>query len=341
MERKAIEISWRSLWRVLFFLALGALVFAGIKVLLALFLAIVISSGLEFIVNFLERRGLPRTLGVILVFLFAVILFIAVFSVVVPVLVVDINTILNTTIKGLSRDPFWGPVIGLKAAETANMWLARISDVLWRGGAGPFGVISEIFGGLVLAFSVVVISFYLSLSRDGVERFLRAVLPADYEETALKIYERSRRRIGLWFRSQIILSLIVGFMVFVVLSILGVKYTALLALLAGVFELLPYIGPTLAGSASVLTALLSSPLLAFYTLIAFVVIQQMENHVLVPLIVGRSVGLHPVIVIVSLLIGGQVGGFLGILVAVPAAVVLQEVVEDWAGKKRFTSVPLP
>jgi predicted PurR-regulated permease PerM len=82
-------------------------------------------------------------------------------------------------------------------------------------------------------------------------------------------------------------------------------------------------------------------LTALYTLIVFVIIQQIENHVLVPLIVGRSVGLHPVIVIISLLVGAQAGGLLGILVAVPAAVVLQEVVDNWAGKKRVLPVSLP
>lgn len=336
--KSTADISWKTLWRVLFFLAIAALMFAGLKVLFALFLAIVISSGLEFIVNFLEKHGLSRTLGVVLVFLFVAVLFIAIFSIVLPVLIVDINTILNTTLKELSQDPFWGPVIGLEAAETVNFWLSRVSENIWGGGAAPWGVVSGIFGGLLLVFSVVVIAFYLSLSRDGVERFIRAVLPADYEDAALSIYERSRRRIGMWFRSQIILSLIVGFMVFVALSILGVKYAALLALLAAAFELVPYIGPILAGSASVLTALISSPILALYTLVAFVIIQQVENHILVPLIVGRRVGMHPVIVIVSLLVGAQVGGLLGILVAVPAAVVLQEVVENWTGKKGVSPV---
>lgn len=321
-------------------MSLAALIFAGIKIFLALFLAIVISSGLEFIVNFLEKRGLPRTFGVVLVFLCTAIIFIAIFSVFIPILVIDINTVLSTTIRKLGQDPLWGPIIGLKAAETANTWLVRMSDTLWNGGNAPLSFLPKIFGGLTLTFSVAMISFYLSLSRDGVERFIRAVLPANYEEMALKIYERSRRRIGIWFRSQIILSLIVGFMVFIVLYILGVKYSVLLGLLAAAFELMPYIGPIIAGSAAVLTALITSPVLALYTLIAFVVIQQIENHALVPLIVGRSVGMHPVIVIVSLLVGAQVGGFLGILVAVPAAVVLQEIFEDWAGKKKSHPVSL-
>lgn len=333
------DIPWRTLWRILFFLALAALMFSGLRVLLALFLAIVVSSGLEFVVNFLEKRGLPRTLGVVLIFLAAAILVTVVFSVVLPLLLVDLTTSLNT-LQNLARNSALRPFIGWGTAETLDAWVARVSENFFRSGS-PFGAVSDIFGGLVLLASVVVSSFYLSLSRDGVERFIRAVFPADSEEAALRIYEHSRKRIGLWFRSQVILSLTVGFLVFAALFLLGVKYPVLLGFIAAVFEIVPFVGPILAGSAAVLTAFISSPLTALYTLIVFVIIQQIENHVLVPLIVGRSVGLHPVIVITSLLVGAQVGGFLGILIAVPAAVVLQEVVENWAGKKRVLPVSLP
>lgn len=334
-----IDISWRTLWRVLFFLALAALIFSGLRVLLALFLAVVVSSGLEFVVNFLEKRGLPRTLGVILVFLAAAILFIVIFSVVLPLLVVDINSSL-TTIHNLARDSALRPFIDWETAETVNAWAVRITEGFFKN-SSPFGAVSNLFGGLALLASIIISSFYLSLSRDGVERFIRAVFPADSEEAALRIYERSRKRIGLWFRSQVVLSLTVGFMVFAALFFLGVKYAVLWAILAAIFEIVPFVGPILAGSAAVLSAFLSSPLVAFYTLLAFVAIQQIENHILVPLVVGRTVGLHPVIVIAALLVGAEIGGFLGILVAVPAAVVLQEAVESWAGKKRALSVPLP
>lgn len=341
MEKRVFDISWRTLWRVLFFLALVVALVLSFDVLLALFLAIVISSGVEFIVSFLERRGLPRTLGVVLVFLMAAVIVISIFSVVLPVLIVDINTVLNTTLEELSRDPLWGQIVGREAADTASELLGKISQTIWSGNAAPLRIVSQFFGGVVLAVSIMVISFYLSLSRDGVERFLRFILPVDYEATVLRIYDRSRRRIGLWFRSQLFLSVIIGFTVFITLSILGVRYAALLALLAAVFELVPYVGPILAGSAAVLTALLSSVWLALYTLLAFVLIQQLENHVLVPLVMGRGVGMHPVVVIVALLVGAKIGGVLGIIAAVPAAVVLQETVEDWAGKKKSLSLPLP
>jgi predicted PurR-regulated permease PerM len=175
------------------------------------------------------------------------------------------------------------------------------------------------------------------LSRGGVERFLLAVMPADLESAAIRIYERSVKKIGAWFRSQLLLSIIVGGLVLVTLLLLDVRYAFLIAVLTAVFELMPFIGPIISGSVAILAALTTSPELALYVLIAFVVIHQIENHVLVPLLVGRGVGLHPVIVIIALLIGAEIGGLLGVIISVPAAVVFQEIVEDRSEEKQKRS----
>ncbi len=182
--------------------------------------------------------------------------------------------------------------------------------------------------------AVIVSSFYLSISRDGVERFIKAVLPADYEKSALSIYERSRKRIGFWFRTQIFLSLLIGLSVWGVLVLLGVRHAFLLGIAAAIFEIVPYVGPILSGALAVLMALSTSVSLALYTLIAFLIIQQLESHVLVPLLMRRAVGLHPVIVIIALLIGIEVGGVLGALISVPAAAVFEEALDEWSQKKR-------
>jgi predicted PurR-regulated permease PerM len=328
MDRKYLEISWFSLWRVLFFLALAGLMYLSLNILLGLFLALVISSGLEFIVNFMEKRGIPRTVGVILVFVVSALLVIITVYTVLPLLIIDINTALLSLDK-LAQDSWWGPFVDFRSTQSLNEFINRISQELFSGGTSPLGAFSNLFGSLALTVSVVISAFYLSLSRDGVERFIMAVFPADMERQALKIYERSRARIGLWFRTQILLSLIVGVVVLITLSILGVRHAVLLGLLAAVLEIVPFIGPILAGTAAVISALITSPSLALYTLIAFLVIHQIENHILIPMIMGKSIGMHPVIVIMALLIGAEAGGFMGILVSVPAAVVLQEILEGW------------
>ena len=165
------------------------------------------------------------------------------------------------------------------------------------------------------------------------------VVPAAYEPATLRIYERSRRKIGAWFRMQLVLSLIMGLIVWGGLTLLGVQGAFLIGCLAAVFELVPFIGPIVSGAFAVVSAIGTSAQLAVYTLIFFVVAQQFESNVLVPLFSKRSVDLHPVIVITALLIGAEVGGFLGIVIAVPLAAVFQEVAEEWSIKKR--GIPIP
>ena len=151
---------------------------------------------------------------------------------------------------------------------------------------------------------------------------------------ALMIYERSRKLIGSWFRTQILLSLIFGFTVWGGLALLGVKYAFLIAFLAGLFELVPFVGPFLSGALAVISALSTSATLAVYTLIFFVIAEQFEANILVPVLNQQIVGIHPVIVIVALLIGAEVGGILGIVISVPAAGVFQEVIQEWSTKRR-------
>ncbi|MFH0890603.1 MAG: AI-2E family transporter [Candidatus Liptonbacteria bacterium] len=331
MVKYSHEIGWASMWRILFFAAFALLMYLSLKILMGLFLALVISSGLEFMVNFLERRGIPRTLGVIMIFLASILIAIILVYTVIPLLIVDINTALLNFGK-IAKGSWWGGFLNIKTSQSMNILVNQLSSRIFSGDASPLGAIAGIFGSMALAVSVIVSSFYLSLSRDGVERFIRAVVPSNYEERILHIYENSRKRIGYWFRSQILLSLSMGILVMIALSILGVHYAILLGLVAAVFELVPFIGPILAGSAASISALTTSPGLALATLITFVILHQIESHLLVPLLIGRSVGLHPVIVIMALLVGVETGGLLGILISVPAAVVLQEVVENWSGK---------
>lgn len=328
-----IEVSWASLWRALFFIVLVAIMFLGRQILLGLFLAIVISSGLEAPISFLERRGIPRTIGAVLIFLMVILGFVFAFYAILPILVADIRSTISSFNEFLSNYGL-GPLFDTETIRSINNLINRITTGLLSEGGSSLGFFSQILGGLGLILAVIFSSFYLSLSRDGVQRFLRVVLPTDYEDTAIKIYERSRKQIGRWFQTQILLSLVVGTLVWIALVVLKVKHAFLLAVLAAFFEIVPYVGPILAGTVAVLVALSVSAPLAIYTLIVFLVIHQLENHVLVPIFMRRSVGLHPVIVIIALLMGVEVGGFLGLIIAVPAAAVFQEVIDEWSSKKK-------
>jgi predicted PurR-regulated permease PerM len=337
-EKQTFEISWTSLWRVLIFVALIGIFYQGRQIFLGLFLAIIISSGLEGIVDILEKKvNLPRSVSVILIFLVALIAFILLVYTVVPFIIVELNTVFSgiskTNLGGL------GILLNLQASQSVSSVIAKLSTQFLSSNGSPIDFFSSLLGSFGLAVAVLVSSFYLSLGHDGVEKFLKIVVPPDYEEATMRIYKKSKQLIGAWFRMQLLLSVIMGFTVWIGLSLLGVKYAFLLAIFAALFELVPFLGPIISGVIAIVAALLTSTTLAFYTLIFFLVAQQFESNVLVPILSRRSVGLHPVIVIISLLIGAEIGGLLGIIIAVPVAAIFQEVVQDWSAKRRDAALP--
>ncbi|MBI4087225.1 MAG: AI-2E family transporter [Candidatus Liptonbacteria bacterium] len=338
MDGRNFEISWISLWRLLFFGVFVFVLFQGSQILLGLFLAIIISSGLDVIVDFLERHGIPRTLGVILIFLFGLILLIILVYAVLPLAIVELNTIFSG-LNQSSTNSLLKSLVNIKTSQSAGALLSKLSSDFFSGGVSPLDFFSKTLGSFGLAIAVLVSSFYLSLSRDGVERFIKTVFPPDYEKMALRIYERSRKKIGFWFQTQVFLSFVMGILVWVSLLILGVKHAFIVGILAGIFELMPFVGPILSGAVAVIMALSTSASLALYTLLVFLALHQFESHVLVPILTRRTVGLHPVIVIVALLIGAEVGGFLGVLIAVPAAAVFQEIIDEWSTRKRAAPEP--
>jgi len=310
-----------------------AIFYEGRQIVLGLFLAIIISSGLEELVNFFERRlRLPRSVSVILIFLVAVFVVMLIIYSFAPTLIVELNTIFSTT--GKQATGGIGTLLSLGASQSVSGLISKVSSSFFASGSSPLDFFSNAIGSVGLAVAVILCSFYLCLSKDGVERFLKVVIPPIHEERALAIYERSRRLIGLWFRTQILLSLVFGFTVWVGLALLGVRYALLIAVLAGLFELVPFVGPFLSGALAVIAALATSPTLAVYTLIFFVIAEQFEANILVPILNQHIVGIHPVIVIVALLIGAEVGGILGIIISVPAAGVFQEVIQEWSTNKR-------
>jgi predicted PurR-regulated permease PerM len=127
---------------------------------------------------------------------------------------------------------------------------------------------------------------------------------------------------------QLILSVSIFTLTYVGLLILDVEYALVLALIAGLLEIVPYIGPIIAVIPAAFFAFVQNPPLALAVLILYIVVQQLENHVLVPMIMSKSVGLNPILVILGILVGGSLGGLLGAIIAVPLLSGIQVFVND-------------
>ncbi|MBI5401484.1 AI-2E family transporter, partial [Candidatus Wolfebacteria bacterium] len=234
MEKQKFEISWTSLWRVFFMLILVVGLYAISPILTVLFLAIVISSALDAPLNYLESKKIPRLLGILFIFVAIIsILFLLLYTII-PIVIIEFKELMGNL--GEVEEALGG-IFGIsKITEKWEVALNSVAGAVFSGNLSFLNFLPRIFENVFLLIATVVISFYLALYRDGVENFLRAVLPLSYEGYVIDVFHRSRKKIGKWLEGQIFLSLIIAVITTLGLAILGVKYSLVLGLIAGILE---------------------------------------------------------------------------------------------------------
>jgi len=336
----ALEVKSFTIVKVIVIILAAFFLYVIRDVLIVLFLAIMLSSAAHPFAKWMGKRGIPRILSVVILYLIFFGLIVFFLSLVVPILtfelnqltqflpnfVTEISSALETAQQSTQAEysDFFDEVLGSLDSVTKFLQVTSQSFL---------NFIVGVFGGALSFIAIIVISFYLAIMPKGTSEFIRYVLPNQYEDYVIRLWRRSERKIGKWLQGQILLALTVGLMVFVGLSLLNVKYAMVLAILAMILELVPIAGPIIASIPAIFLAFSQSPGLALAVLILYVVIQQIEANALTPLIMGRTVGLNPIAVIIALLIGAKVAGILGILIAVPVAVVVVEIIDDIAEEK--------
>lgn len=332
-----LEVSVGTVLKVLLVLLSAWLLYLLFDLVLVILLSIVIASSVEPATRSLARYRVPRVLAVLLVYIFAFLLF----AVLVPVFIFpvfrDLSDFVTTLPAKINSLPFFTQVPPLLTNFSGQLSLPDIFSSLSAGLAtiprGLTETVSVVFGSLFKLVLIVVISFYLAVQPKGIEGFLRLVTPIPHERYVLDLWQRGQRKIGMWMQGQLLLGLIIGVLVFLGLSILQVEHALLLALLAALFEIIPFFGPVLAAVPAVLLAFGSSPTLGFMVIGLYVIMQQFENHLIYPLVVRKIVGVPPLLVILSLIIGAQLAGFMGLILAVPVATILMEMLSDFEKSK--------
>ena len=319
-------------------LVFSIILYLLLDVLVILFLALIISSALDAPISFLEKRKIPRILGAIMIFVAVAALFGVLLYTVIPAAVLEFNSLYNSVLKNYLNIPHLESMetfSSLPSIEKIESSLENFAGIFLKGaGSSLVNIVGAVFGGIVSIIAVFILSFYLAVSKYGVEKFLKFGLPVRYEEYVIEIYEHIKSKIGLWLQGQLVLSLIVGIFVFLGLLFLGVKYSLIFGILAGILEMVPFVGPVLVGALAALIGFSESFTLGISVIAFFIVIQQLENHLLVPLVMKYTVGLHPVVVVVAFLAGAKLAGFVGILLAIPIAVIIVEILESWADRRK-------
>jgi len=316
-NHKTINISTITILKVLGILLLAWVLWLTREILLIFLIAVIVSSAIDPVVEFLHKRKIPRALGVLMVYLVIVGIIVAAGFLFVPPLMQQFESIKNTDVlqSFTSR-------IGVLRESLAQSAIGRAIDQSLRQeatnlGSGLFQTTKGVLTGIISLITVFVISFYLTAAENGMKNFVRLLAPFKHQGYVMNLVTRIQHKMGSWVLGQIILSIVIFGLVFLGLTILNVKYALVLALVAAIFEVVPIIGPYISGTIGVFFAFLQSPALAVAVLVMWSITQQLESHVVVPIIMSRSVGINPVLVILGILVGGTLGGIVGALIAIP------------------------
>ena len=339
----SVHITSGSIITVLLFLALAALLWFLKDLVLILITAIVIASAMEPAVNFLTRRRIHRVLSVIIMYLCVFGAFLSVLFIFIPPLLGDAADFLSRLPQTLSAINISDATHGLlpwgnvgDQISSADL-LRNISKTLSDTTGGVFTTLSAFFGGLTSFVLIIVFSFYFSVQETGVDDFLRVVTPVKEQAYVLSLWKRSQEKIGKWMQGQMILGIIVGILLYLGLVILGIPNALMLAVIAGLFELIPVFGQILAAIPALMIGFSDGGVTALLLVAGlYLVVQQFEAHLIYPVVVKKVVGVPPLLVIIALIVGAKLAGFLGILLSVPIAAAIQEFVSDIERKKAKT-----
>ena len=336
----SISISTGTMVRAVIVLFAFVLLWFLRDLILILLTAIIIASFVESGVPIFRKIGVGRVFGVVILYALTLLLLAGLFYLFAPLLITEIynfSSALSTYAPGVyflnyfQNDAFSGAK-DIVATLSNNLSFSSLNSVskafIQNLSGGFFNTLSVAFGSVFNVGMIILISFYLSIQEKGIENFLRIILPMKHEDYVVDLWDRSRRKIALWVKGQLLLGVVVGILTYLVLSLLGTPYALLLAIIAGIMELIPY---------GILVALIPAVAFSYFSeglggalmvAGAYIIIHQFEVFLFAPLVIKKVVGLSPIVIILAALIGFELASFWGIVLAIPLGIILVEFSSD-------------
>ena len=344
-----ISISTRTLVKILL---LGLLVFLLVKlynIVLIVLVAIVIASFVESAVKKFKPYIKNRSLLVFLIYTVSIGLIVGLLSVFMPVFIKEMSILVSSLSQYIPNSSILNTfqpdtISGAKDIVSNLSHNASLSDVIKSTqvlidslSGGFIDVFGGAFGGIINFFLIIIISFYFSITEKGIENFLRIITPRNSEEYIISLWQRTEHKIGLWAQGQMLLGLIIGVLSYLGLTILGVQYALVLAIITAFCELVPF-GIFLAMAiVSIFGFLDGGVTLALLSFGLYFILHQFENYLIYPLIIKKIIGISPLVVILSIIMGLELAGIFGVILAIPVAVCLLEFLDDLEKKKILSS----
>lgn len=315
---KKIEISHRTIIFTAIFVAAIWFVFQIREILYFLFVSFIIMAALRPTVDWLEKRRIPSVISIL--FMYIVVFGILGVSLVgtIPSLIVQFNHLTQALPSFVSRVmPNWH--IDMNAF---SQQIAPLSQNLVK-------LTVSIFSNIVAIVTVLVFTFYLLLERKRTEQLLAGFVSDDVAKRVSMVLKKIEQRLGSWVQGELILMVIIGVLAYIGLLLLRIDFALPLAILSGLLEIVPTVGPIISAIPAVIIGLAISPITALSVVLLYFIIHQAENTIVVPFVMKKSVGFPPLLTIVALMIGGKLAGVAGAVLAVPVVLIIQEILHEY------------
>lgn len=296
------------------------------EILLSVFLSYIIMSAVLPLVEYLRKNGVPKILAVLIPYLAIVLSMLLLVVPLIPFAVSQIESLATTFPQYLDRS---ADMVGVRLdpKQMESFFDGQVGTI----GKNAIELTKTVFGGVFSLITIFIVSFYWLMYHDSFKKFVAHLFPQNLHEDAHKTMDKINEKLGAWARGEVFLMFFIGLMSWVGLTIVGLPYALPLAFLAGLLEIVPTLGPILSAIPAVIVAFTISPATALIVVAIYIFIQAVENHILVPKIMQKAVGLNPVVVILSIMIGTNLMGVAGALLAIPFVsfmVVLFQSVEE-------------
>ncbi len=322
---KKIEISHKTIiFTVLFLLSLGFLYFMR-NIIMQFFVALLVMTILNPLVSRLSKYKVPRAVSIIVVYFLTLGIIGVALAGIIPPLVDQTTTFVNNLPEYIENLP----VPNIIVEPVVNQFFSTLGELPAQVAKTTF----SLFSNLLNVILVLIFAFYLLMSRGKQDEQLDVFFGKERSKKITKVIDTLEIKLGGWARGQFTLMFLVGIITYTGLRLLGIPYALPLAILAGLLEIIPYFGPIVAAIPAIIIGFSISPLIGLATTALAFLIQQLENYLIVPKIMGKSVGVSPIVILLALVIGFEIAGPIGSLVAVPVFITLQVIVKEYVDSK--------
>jgi len=317
MKPQKIEISYKTIIFTILFLISLVLIWQLRGIFLLLFLCFIFMQALNPTVSRLEKLKIPRFVGILLVYFLILIGISFAAAGIIPVLVEQTTSLIETLPNTISNINFWG----IKPIDISSQF-----KLLENLPSNIATTLFSIFSNIVSVFVFFVLTFYLLIERKNLDKYAVPIFGQKNQDKVILIMNELEKRLGNWVNAQLFLMLTIGVLSYIGYLVIGLNYVVPLAIIAGLLEIVTNIGPTIATVIAAFVGLTVSPLTALMAIAWGIIVQQLENNFIVPKVMKATIGLNPLVTILLIASGAQLGGVAGAVLAIPTYLTISTIV---------------